>query len=91
MRHGVRTAKEMVPRPNLGKGIDRQLIVVDLDPIQIGMQRATQIGIQHELLIRHAQQPIQKARRMQDEIRPTMNGGQHRHGAFHHRLGVRQL
>ncbi len=77
MRHRVAAPKEVVARANLGKGFNCQLVVVDLYTVQIRTQRAAQVSIQHELRISHAEKPIRKPRRMQNEVRAEMHGSQH--------------
>ncbi len=81
----------MVAGADLGKGIYRQLVIVDPDAVKIGVQRAAQIGVEHEFFVGHAEKTIEEACRMQDEVRTAMDGGQHRHRAFGHRLRVGQL
>ena len=53
MLHRVRAAEEMVARPHLGKGIDGELVVIDLHALKVGMQSAAQVRVQHEFFIGH--------------------------------------
>ncbi len=73
------------------EGVHRERVVIDDDAGEIGMQRAAEVRVHHELLVGHGEQAIDEAGRMQDEIGAAMHGRHHRHDAFLHGLGVRQL
>ena len=55
-------AEEMVAGANFGKGIHRKLVVVDHNAIQIAVQAAAEIGVEHEFFVGHRQKAIEEAR-----------------------------
>src|SRR5262249_55527951 len=53
VREGMGAAEEVVARTHLAEGIERQLVVINFDAVEVGMKRAAEIGVHDELLVGH--------------------------------------